>query len=101
MSGTVELNGKELFKGKIGFCSQSFQKLIKRKLGPHSVTSVRMDRLECEEETMNELFELTNEAISDETEDGGLQQLRLSEFHAKIEIDASVLERMAQKTKNL
>ena len=46
---------------------------------------------------MNELMEFTVEAIGDE----GLQQLRFSEFHAKIELNLALLERLAEKTANL
>ena len=47
---------------------------------------------------MNELLEFIAGTVSEEE---GLQQLRLSEFHAKIELDVSVLERLAQMTANL
>ena len=46
---------------------------------------------------MNELMEFVVESIADE----GLNQLKFSEFHAKIEIDESTLEKLANKTHNL
>ena len=46
---------------------------------------------------MSELLEFVVESIADE----GLTQLRLSEFLAKVDIDASLLERLAAKTQNL
>lgn len=58
------------------------------------LVNVRIDRLECAQSIMNDLMELTIETISDE----GLQQLRLTEFLAKVELDVSLLDRLAQKT---
>lgn len=57
-----------------------------------------MDRIECNQNVMSELLEYIVGTIS---EDEGLSQLRLSEFHAKIELDMAVLERLAQMTANL
>ena len=65
------------------------QKLLRRKLRGKPIISVRLNRISCTEEVMNQLLEFTVEAIGDE---GLLQQLRFSEFHAKIELNYEILE---------
>ena len=53
-----------------------------------------MTSIDCSQDIMNELMEFVVESIAEE----GLNQLKLSEFHAKIEIDESTLEKLANKT---
>ena len=97
LSGTIEFNGVTLLKGEMTWSIPAMQKLLRRKCRGKPIVSVRLNRLSCNEEVMNQLMEFTVEAVSEE----GLQQLRFSEFHAKIEFDYEILDRLAQKCSHL
>ena len=47
------------------------------------------------------MFPFITKSFVESISDKGLQQLRLSEFQAKIEIDVSILDRLAEKANNL
>ena len=76
--------------------TQAMLSLVMKKLRK-PVTSLRMDQINCSGTVINELLQFIVDQIADE----GLQQLRFSEFHAKIELDQVVLGRLAQKSQNL
>ena len=97
LSGIIEFNGVTLLKGEMVWSVPAMQKLLRRKLRGKAIVSVRLNRISCNEEVMNQLLEFTVDSIGDE----GLQQLRLSEFHAKIELNPEILEKLAQKCTNL
>ena len=56
-----------------------------------------MSGLDCSSEVMNELMEFTVDSIAEE----GLTQLIWTQFHAKVEINVEILEKLASKTSNL
>ena len=66
----------------MGWSKEVLQKVVKRKLRGSPVNSIRLEKIECCRSVMNELLEFCEESVS--VRDGGLQQLRLSEFQAKI-----------------
>ena len=96
--GSIKFNEIQIINGEMAWSYEVMQKVVKRKIRGKPVTSIRMEKIDCSGSVMNELLQLCVDSVPYQV---GLQQLRLSGFQAKIQMDVSIIDQLAFKTNNL